>query len=106
MRGFEGSRLGKGIHTVGGRLSKEFKFTSVMPQRRVLCPLLFLLYVNDIWGIIDSSIRLFANIYNIRITYVKHTNNNDIANLQKVLDKLGEWAVENGMKINPGKGRQ
>jgi hypothetical protein len=25
--------------------------------------------------------------------------------LQKGLDKLGEWAVENGMKINPGKSK-
>jgi hypothetical protein len=66
-------------------------------------PLQFLLYVNDIWRVIDSSNRLFANICNIRVTYVKHTNNNDIVNLQKVLDTLGEWAVENGMKINPGK---
>jgi len=24
--------------------------------------------------------------------------------LQKDLDTLGEWGVENGMKINPGKG--
>ena len=25
--------------------------------------------------------------------------------LQKDLDVLGEWAVENGMKINPGKSK-
>ena len=25
--------------------------------------------------------------------------------MQKDLDKLGKWAVENGMKINPGKGK-
>ena len=28
------------------------------------------------------------------------TNKNDIEKLQKDLDTLGEWAVENGMKIN------
>jgi hypothetical protein len=35
--------------------------------------------------------------------YREITNKNDIKNLQKDLDTLEEWAVENGMKINPGK---
>jgi hypothetical protein len=33
------------------------------------------------------------------------TNKNDIEKLQKDLDTLGEWVVENGMKINPGKSK-
>jgi hypothetical protein len=33
------------------------------------------------------------------------TNKNDIENLQKNLDALGEWAIENGVKINPGKSK-
>jgi len=39
------------------------------------------------------------------IIYRKITNKNDIGKLQKDLDTLGEWAVENGMKINPGKSK-
>jgi len=35
----------------------------------------------------------------------KITNKNDKEKLQKDLDTLGEWAVENGMKINSGKSR-
>jgi hypothetical protein len=35
----------------------------------------------------------------------KITNKNDIEKLQKDLDTLGEWAVENEMKINPGKSK-
>jgi len=31
----------------------------------------------------------------------KNINNEDMKILQKDLDRLGEWAVENGMKINP-----
>ena len=42
----------------------------------------------------------------LRIIYRKITNKNDIRNLQKDLDTQGEWAVENGVKINPGKERQ
>ena len=30
-------------------------------------------------------------------------NNEDMEKLQKYLDRLGEWAVENAMKINPSK---
>ena len=29
----------------------------------------------------------------------------DIENLHKDLDRLGEWAVENGVKINPSKSK-
>ena len=96
--------MGKGIpcrsYTKGksrGQLSKEVKITSGVPQGSVLGPLLFLVYVNDIWMNNDSSIRPFADDC---IIYRKIANNNDIEKLQKDLDTLGEWAVENGMKIN------
>jgi len=56
--------------------------------------------LNDIWRNVDPSIRLFANDC---IIYRKITNKNDIENLHKDLNTLVEWAVENGMKINPGK---
>jgi len=59
-------------------------------------------YVNDIWRNIELSIRLFAHDCTI---YRKITNKNDIEKLQKDLDTFGEWAVENGMKINPGKSK-
>jgi hypothetical protein len=62
----------------------------------VLGPLLFLAYVNDIWRIIDSSVRLFADdciIYKVII------NIENIENSQKSLYRLGEWAAENAMKI-------
>jgi len=48
------------------------------------------------------SIRLFADDY---IIYRKITNKNDLEKLQKDLDTLGEWAVENGMKINSSKSK-
>jgi len=51
---------------------------------------------------IDSSITLFADDC---VIYRKITNKNDIEYLQKDLDILGKWAVEYGMKINPGKSK-
>ena len=61
------------------------------------------MYVNDIWRNIVSSIRLNADDC---IIYRKITNKNDIEKPQKHLDTLGEWAVENGMKINPDESKE
>ena len=72
---------------VGGQLSKEGKVISGVPKGRVLGPLLFLVYVNDIWRNIDSSIRFFTDDC---IIYRKITNKNDTEKLQKDLDTLGE----------------
>ena len=87
---------------VGGQLSEEVRVTSDVPQGSVLDPLLFLAYVNDIWRNMKSTIRLFADDC---VIYRKIINNEDMEKLQKVLDRLGEWAVENVMKINPSKSK-
>ena len=81
-------------------MSDEVRVTSGVPQGSVLGPLLFLAYVNDIWGNIESKIRLFADDC---IVYRKIVNNYDVEKLQTDLDRLGDWAVENEMKINPSK---
>jgi len=65
----------------------EVKVTSGVSQGGVLGSLLFIVYVNDIWKNIDSSIRLFAEDC---IIYRKITNKNDMEKLQKDLDTWGE----------------
>ena len=50
----------------------------------------------------ESSIRRFADYC---VIYRKIINNADMEKLQKDLDRLGEWAVENVMKINPNKSK-
>jgi signal recognition particle subunit SEC65 len=69
----------------------------------VLGPLPFLAYVNDIWRNIESTVRLFADDC---VIYRKIINNVDAEKVQKVLDRLGVWAVENAMKINPSKSKE
>jgi hypothetical protein len=53
-----------------------------------------------------QTVYLFKNTIlpmpHIYISFI-NTNKNDTEKLQKNLDTLGEWAVENGMKINPCK---
>ena len=50
----------------------------------------------------ESTVRLFADDC---VIYRKIVNNADMENFQKDLDRLGEWAVENAMKINPSKNK-
>ena len=64
--------------------------------------MLHLPYINDIWRNIESNTRLFADDC---VIYRKITGSSDIDKLQTDLNRLGEWAVENEMKINPGKSK-
>jgi hypothetical protein len=85
---------------VGGQLSEEVRVTSGIPQGSVLGPLLFLAYVNNIWRNPESKIRLFADDC---IIYRKIVNNYNVQKLKTDLDRLGDWVVENEMKINLNK---
>ena len=87
---------------VDGKLSEEVSVTSGVPQGSVLGPILFLAYVNDISRNMESTIRLFADECVIYTTIIKPE---DMDKLQRDLDRLGEWATENAMKINPGKSK-
>jgi len=82
---------------VGGQLSEEVRVTSGVQQGRVLGPLLFPAYLNDIWGNMESTIRPFADDC---VIYRKIMNDADMEIFQKDLGRLGDWAVENAMKIN------
>ena len=75
---------------VGVQLSEEVRVTSGVSQGSLLGSLLLLTYVNDIWRNILSTIKLFADDC---VIYRKIFNNEDIENLQKVLDRLGEWSA-------------
>ena len=63
-------------------------------------PHLFLVYMNDIWRNLESTIKLFADDC---LIYRKIMNNSYTDMLQIDLDRLGECVGENAMKINPGK---
>ena len=75
---------------------------SGVPQGSVLSPLLFLVYVNAITKNIESNIRLFADYC---VIYRKILAKDDMTKLQRDVVRLGEWSVENGMKINPSKSK-
>ena len=85
---------------VDRQLSEEVRVNCGVLRSSVLGPLLFLAYINDIWRNIESNIRLFADDC---IIYRKITDSSDIDKLQTDLNRLGEWAVENEVKVNPNK---
>jgi len=87
---------------VGRQLSEEVRVMSGVPQGSVLGPLLFFVYINNIWRNLESNIKLVTDDC---IIYRKIMNDSDIDTLQIDVDRLGDWAVENLIKINPGKSK-
>ena len=61
---------------------------SGVPQRTVLGPLLFLLYLNDLPDNIQSEMRLFADDC---VVYREINSAEDIGKLQQDMDTLAQW---------------
>ena len=85
-----------------GKLSKLNKVTCGVPQGSILGPLFFLIYINDLQGILgDNAYHLYADdtvIYcsnkSIEIAEMK---------LQTILDKFSEWCAINALTTNTSK---
>nr|CAH8840869.1 unnamed protein product [Trichobilharzia regenti] len=85
---------------VNGVLSGWKAVSSGVPQGTVLGPLLFLLYVNELPGILSSSSLLFADDIKVWKTV---NNNEDRLALQNDLDKLAEWSSLWSLEMNARK---
>lgn len=87
---------------VDGAVSNTIAVTSGVPQGSVLGPILFLLYTNDIPKLVICKIILFAD--DIKL-WARIRSFDDCTLLQKDLDVLHNWSVENKLPFNFGKCR-
>jgi len=81
-------------------MSPSAHVTSGVPQGTVLCPLLFLLYINDLPDRVRSTSRLFADD---SLLYRRIKTVEDVAILQDDLDQLQKWEQDWQMTFNPSK---
>ena len=85
---------------VDGALSKKIATLSGVQQGSVLGPLLFLIYVNDIPKLTKCKIVLFAD--DIKL-WVRVKSAEDCMDLQRDLDTLYHWSIQNRLPFNPKK---
>ena len=87
---------------VGDTFSDWSRVTSGVPQGSVLGPLLFLIYINDLPGVIKASqIQLYAD--DAKIFLARDRLAPTAAGLQRDLTSLQLWCREWQMAINAGK---
>ena len=86
---------------INGSFSNWLPVLSGVPQRSVLGPLLFLLYIDDIYqSISHSSVLMFADDIAL---YKEIVSSSDQDMLQADLSKVFEWSRKWQLNLNPSK---
>lgn len=81
--------------------STNITVTSGVPQGSHLGPLLFLVFIDDLFDVIEySNMLMYADDCKI---YKKIADHNDTLKLQQDLNSVCNWCYENDMKLNIGK---
>lgn len=83
-----------------GTNSKPFLATSGVPQGSNLGPLLFLIFVNDLPQKISTDCLLYADDLKL---FKQIDNINDSLQLQKDIDIICDWSVQNKLPFNVNK---
>ena len=85
-----------------GEASDWLTVTSGVPEGFLLGPLFFIVYINDLPGVIskDSSIALYADDSKM---YRVISTQGDLSTFQNDIDKISDWCKMNKMRINTKK---
>ena len=86
---------------LGTYTSDMINVTSSVPQGSYLGPLLFLLFINDLFICLDGASFLFY-ADDLKI-YEKVNNESDAVKMQRIIDKMSSWCSKNGMFLNVDK---
>ena len=87
---------------INGKFSNTLPVRSGVPQGSILGPLLFVLFINDIYKQVscNTNIALYADDTKI---WRKILSENDCVQLNQDIDALHKWSLENGMTFHPSK---
>ena len=89
---------------LNGETSSWELYKSGVPQRSVLGPLLFLIYINDLPDNLKSNCKIFADdislFYNV---FDKHVSRET---LNKDLELINNWAFQRKMQFNPDQNKK
>ena len=84
---------------LNGNFSNWNKIKAGVPQRSILGPLLFLIYINDLLSELRCSAKLFAE--DASLFSVAENVNETTKNLNKDLENTNKWAQQWKMFLNP-----
>ena len=74
---------------INGKASKWNDVLSGIPQGSILGPVLFILYINDLPGVVGSVCQLFADDCKL---YRNIKSEADLRELQEDIDRLCQWS--------------
>ena len=85
---------------VNRELSSHHPVLSGVPQGSILGPLLFILYINDLAGVLSTKCLLYAD--DVKIWRCIRREEDRVI-LQQNLNAIGQWGIENGLPLNQSK---
>ena len=89
---------------LSGQASSRTDVRADVPQRSMLCPLFFLIYINDLSENLKSTVKIFAE--NTSIFHVVKDPNTSAEILNHCLSRISEWACRRKMSFNPDPSKQ